>query len=137
MRRIIQKPKVITVDRATWLTKDVQMAVNVHSALLDSETGFMCCLGFACQQSRIPKRLIVDVGAPDDIDGLTIPEVPEWLTGSTAQKMMQVNDSGWYAPKEREAKLKELAKLEGVTLRFVGRYPSANALKTLKAKVNK
>lgn len=130
MSKIVRNQRIVTVDRRRWLTGAVTRKTNARSALYDSTSRMMCCLGFACRQAGLKAGDIMDIGTPSLLVYLN--DVPEWLYGGNADEMMRVNDDSSLRPKTRERRLIQLAKNAGVTLRFKGRYPTKKELQRVK-----
>jgi hypothetical protein len=127
----MQPKKIITVDRQKWhrgssFAQQPQRFAG-SSALLVSETGRMCCLGFACKQLGVPENDLADIGLPGElhvrVKGLNRPWTvkekemyPLVATDSQftetefAEKAARINDNTDIDDKEREKQLKALAK---------------------------
>jgi len=121
------------IDRSKWVCGAKHKDVLGMSRLLNN-MGRMCCLGQVCIAEGANEYQLQGVGTPlalnkqehintgSDLNNI----VPRWLVRDNmhtteASEMMEVNDISGITQKERESKLKALAKKAGHTLTFKGR----------------
>ncbi len=113
----------VTIDRKRWLTPDTNK--NYEGGLLyDSRNGKMCCLGFASRQAGgCSVQEIKDMGLPADterdIKGLTESEHGRIFDSDFSKDAADINDDKEINRKERERKLKKLAKENGFNFVFI------------------
>lgn len=129
-----EKRKVVTIRRSKWsaaqrLAKwnkaqakamgDKDEYCDVDPALLSSENGMKCCLGFVCQAVGVRVKDMVDVGMPSTLLGKLTSPLPEWLIDIENQAQT-INDDGDITDRERESKLKKLFREKSpIDLKFV------------------
>jgi hypothetical protein len=99
------------------------------TALLNSQ-GYMCCLGFACQQlGGLTEDDMFEVDTPEStfvvIEGLTEKKdgVDMVLDTDLSRKAVQINDDGCITLEAREEELTALFKLHGIEVEFVSKAP--------------
>jgi len=115
-----------TINRQTWL-RGVE-----ENALLLNSNGMMCCLGQVCLQSGITSDKLLDVETPYGLTGVIedhdlIPykllasnDEDTYYSDSTfARTAMTINDNEEMHELERETKLTQLFKENGIELEFV------------------
>lgn len=104
----------LIINRAKWRTGAHSIVPSYrtgkgHTALLNKE-GYMCCLGFRCEQMGIPKKDLLDKSGPVDLSNdWDIPDLlnPIGTSTSFTQQAIRINDYSCYISKEREEKIKE------------------------------
>lgn len=123
--------KKIIIDRAKWRTgAEGRYATGTGDTQLLNEDGFMCCLGFFCNQSGIPKTKLLDNGDPEDIadkiqEKKLIKKIPILFNGSNTtitKAAIKINDSRTMRVSTKETKLKKLFKKVKVLFIFKGNY---------------
>lgn len=124
----LTKLKVLRIDRAKWRTgSESKNTTGKGDTQLLNDKGYMCCLGFYCNQTGIPKTKLLDVPTPDGISivgaTLDVPLLTEnGVETKTCSKAMSINDKGNIAAQKREDMLKELFKDVGVKVVITGKY---------------
>ncbi len=124
----MENTKVITIDRSKWRTgREGPNSSGVGRTSLLNKEGYMCCLGFFCLQRGIEEVYLGGIYTPYSINPLLFNKIPELLFGSDMNSdftwdAMSVNDNDLLTREDRENKLIELFKEEGITLEFVGNY---------------
>lgn len=123
--------KILIIDRSKWRRGGSSNDILHGNTQLLNKQGFMCCLGFFCNQSKIPKKAILNVGTPEEIDikyrGL-IPELVGLDKGFTtnsnlAYSAIDINDvDGYHIDTEREIQLIELFKRHNISVKFINEY---------------
>lgn len=120
--------KTFTVKRSKW-----QRGEGNQSARLHNDNNKMCCLGFYAKKCGLKKKDITDVASPGEIEydikdawdtflikRLDMPDSTDLLVDSNiANTLMEVNDDVNASDKDRELKLKELFKEQGIKVKFV------------------
>jgi hypothetical protein len=119
----------LVIDRSKWLRGE---GAN-PSALLRSEDGKMCCLGFYGLACGAKPRDIRDVSAPADLAGRVF---PGWLTrvdsddgcdsianSPDAAMLMNINDEIHMSDNQRERELSEIFARHGIDVEFVDGAP--------------
>lgn len=119
----------LIIDRSKWRTGEGSFSeTGKGDTLLLNKQGFMCCLGFRCNQMGIPKKDLLNKGMPEDLADLyNIPNLIEgddefWADTEFTNAAIRLNDSRMLKPKEREKAIKEHFATIGVTVQFKGRY---------------
>ena len=125
----------IVIDRSKWRTggnKKHQTGEGVTK--LHNMFGFMCCLGFACNQAGVPTYEIGECLYPRNIVGWSHSDkhlkalVDAGLLNSNreqtefADRAAGINDNETTTVQTKERKLTELCKKHGHTIEFVGEY---------------
>ncbi len=105
--------KTFIVKRSRWLRG------KGSDSYLRHKNGHQCCLGFVGRQCNIAAKDLLLRGLPGHLPGELLMRFPE-LTGSESwSDFAIINDSPEISDKEREKKLKELAKKNGFRFKFV------------------
>lgn len=128
------KKDYLIIDRAKWRIggEGIHKTGEGNTALLNDE-GFMCCLGFRCEQMGIPKKDLLGAVTPDSLSELyDIPDLIEKVgsyDGYDAyddtpftQEAVNINDNTDLSPEEREKAITKHFKKIGVIVEFKGRY---------------
>jgi hypothetical protein len=118
----------LIIDRSKWRTGG-DIGTNNETgkgatALLNKQ-GFMCCLGFRCNQMGIPKRLLLNMGTPEDIQDWNIPDLVDEEDGKDTtfvRDAVEINDDYSLTSKEREKKIIEHFATKDIKVEFVGSY---------------
>jgi hypothetical protein len=125
--------KKLIIDRSRWRTGGPIPSENITgrgSTALQNDIGYMCCLGFWCQQAGVPQEIYRLTATPgrlyDHMEnvGSIVPELIDSEGNNTAlaQKLMGVNDDSYTTPEQKEERIiKELALL-GMEVEFTGKY---------------
>lgn len=117
---------ILKINRAKWRTggdSDYQTG-NGDTQLLNHE-GFMCCLGFRCNQLGIPKGDLVDVGEPNQLsEEWIIPDLVNRNGYNTlfCGKAIDINDDEDITQREREKRIKNHFSKKGIKVIFTGKY---------------
>lgn len=132
--------KKLIIDRSRWRTGGGQFAPEAFTTKnitgegftqLLNEEGYMCCLGFACIQSGVPKERLLHSGTPsslgDYIDWKDLRLlIPHLVVGGVntlfSAKAMSLNDDQTIDSSERERRItKHFAEI-GTEVEFTGQY---------------
>ncbi len=125
MNKTNKKPLICTIDRSEWargkkVPKDSQSLLN--------EDGTKCCLGFLALKCQVPDDKIQDVGMPYDLCPFEYNKLPILNDDGKVHgpydgwnKFANINDDADILDKDREAKLRQLAKDNGFRFRFVSK----------------
>lgn len=130
-----------TIDRSKWKCggslENVKGKGNTH--LLNS-AGYMCCLGFVCNQIGFTNEQILNIGMPEEIPEEVFKKVKEdndvtpifsitkhrghmvYFNNDLSEKAISINDDPVIGVIEREVKLTELFAKHGHELEFKGEY---------------
>lgn len=119
----------LIIDRAKWRTggtpiQHVYSTGKSYTALLNDK-GYMCCLGFRCEQMGIPKEDLLGHTTPEDLsDDWDIADLIDKPGGNSnfTRIAMKKNDNITINSKEREKEIKKHFATIGVTVEFTGRY---------------
>lgn len=121
-----QKQKdYLVINRAKWRTGgDDHPATGKGDTQLLNKQGYMCCLGFRCNQMDVPRKLLLEEGTPGCIRGWDIPDLidEDGYNTEFSQIAMELNDSSDMSRITRERKIKAHFKTIGITVEFVGDY---------------
>ena len=114
----------LIINRAKWRTGGTEddNTGEGYTALLNKE-GYMCCLGFRCEQMGIPKENLLGISSPEDLsDDWDIPDlVNDCYDSSFSEKAMKINDN--YSDRNiREKEITEHFATIGITVEFTGKY---------------
>lgn len=116
--------KTVKINRAKWRNHSHGKG-NVK--LLNAD-GYMCCLGFACQQiAKCNKNKLLDVPTPGGLEFVVGKfnkrgNSKRSFNTTLSDAAIQINDSSYLSDEERETKLIELFKEYGYNLVFTGEY---------------
>lgn len=124
--KMVKGVKSFTIDRAKWLSGVYGEYFN-GSMLYRPEDGRMCCLGFYCEASGIPKKKMANVPMPAE---LALGNIPSWLrnlnddafswsSSDAASDIARMNDD-IKKRTQREAAITRAFAKQGVKVRFVG-----------------
>lgn len=115
------KKDYLIIDRSKWRT-------GTHGKgdtfLLNNE-GYMCCLGFRCEQMGIPKKDLRRQPNPVDLGYIWyIPGLMNQYGEQTSltEQAISINDHDWLTDYERETQLTKLFDDYGITVEFIGEY---------------
>lgn len=114
----------LIINRAKWRTGRTEddFTGKGYTALLNKE-GYMCCLGFRCEQMGIPKKDLLGKSSPQDLcDDWDIPDLV-YNTNDTSftDQAMRINDMS-QKEKTREKEITEHFATIGITVEFTGKY---------------
>lgn len=114
----------LTIDRSKWRTgKENFGSTGEGDTELLNEDGFMCCLGFRCEQMGIPKDLLLYKGTPASISNYDIPDLVDeqgWNLPFCTMAM-DLNDENM-PRKDREKAIKEHFATKDIIVIFTGKY---------------
>jgi hypothetical protein len=115
------------IDRSKWRTGGADFNHKYGDTLLLNSKGFMCCLGFFCNQIENrttdeilfvpnPSQLDDNIRGSNLIgdDGFNKP----WV-----QSAIETNDDDSISKESREEKIHQLFKNNGYDLKFINEYP--------------
>jgi len=116
----------LTIDRAKWRTA----TSGKGDTRLLNEEGFMCCLGFRCNQMGIPKKELLNKTSPSDLYmNWGIPDLIDmefWkgidFNTDFSNEAIRINDNSEITSEEREKKIKEHFKTKDIEVVFIGEY---------------
>lgn len=120
----------LIIDRSKWRTGEGGLnETGKGDTMLLNKQGFMCCLGFRCNQMGIPKKHLLNKGMPEELADLyNIPNLIEgddedgWIDTEFTNAAIRLNDNGYITSKARENAIKEHFAKIGVTVQFKGKY---------------
>ena len=127
-------PKKVVIDRSKWLNAYTRYTLG-PSFLLD-QNGNMCCLGFVCVASGVPKEDLISKLTPLYIKtaplALSDASVAKDIRGAKytqlAKQAIEYNDESSLSKSGREKALRQIFAAEGTyELEFVGEYPHEHA----------
>lgn len=112
--------KRFTVRRSKWRRGGPKNIHTMGYTNLLNEQGFMCCLGFACNQiCRIPKKKLLGESLPDKVIGNESTFVDRHgVNKNFVYTAVRINDASYINDKVREARLKKLFKENGILVTF-------------------
>lgn len=115
-----------TIDRSKWRTGHCgKIKTGIGPTKLLNHEGYMCCLGFICQQSGCNN--IIGIGYPESVMGAPKFLVHQHIHGldssPLATKAVEINDDSETTPSEKERLLKDLFQEHEIELEFIGEYP--------------
>ena len=127
---------VLIIDRSKWRTgSDGPHHTGKGDTQLLNKQGFMCCLGFRCNQMGIPKKDLLNKAEPEDLANIyTIPDLVEeehWFEKILTQnsdfgrEAIMINDNEEITKEERERLIKEHFKKINVKVIFKNKYPKS------------
>lgn len=122
------------IDRSKWRTGSLSdVRTGLGNTVLKNHEGYMCCLGFICEQSGC-KDIMYRL-SPYALDN-----PPSFLSQNNrdtklTNDAMSINDDGEITPEEKEKVLTKLFKEHGIELEFVGEYEIINNEKSQDTKV--
>jgi hypothetical protein len=108
-----EKRLVCTVNRRTW----ARGGKNGLSRLLNGD-GNMCCLGFLGVASGVSKESLFNKLTPG---GLSLQEQDKYPIVNLWEFFVETNDNQNMTDADREKRLKEAARENGFSFRFVGK----------------
>jgi hypothetical protein len=134
----------VMIDRARWRTgnRSKNQTGEGETVLLNSQ-GYMCCLGFCLQASKVAKKYLAFSNTPmravraaqlkgevknanlfrsQGVQALVDSADIVANTDLTA-KAIRINDNRLTTPKQKEKELLELFKESVFEIEFIGRYP--------------
>lgn len=144
-----KKPKTLVIDRSKWgcgsVKKRELFKIMGKTAMLNSKTGKMCCLGFDAVACGVSKEHLKDVGEPCDVADVIAESINEKIQNERPDDYLYhvdipgltrdgnntgfsddaigVNDDNEITQEEREQQLISLFKKKGTVLSFVGKFP--------------
>lgn len=113
---IIKRIKSIRISKRTWYR-----GKNKGSRLIRSDDNKKCCLGFFCLQAGVPRKLLVDMPTPVDVEetGVKIPQLVANKHNTTVTRaLMACNDDTLLPDSERSLEMRKLFKRIGVRVIF-------------------
>lgn len=135
----MRKIKVV-IDRSKWRTGTESLnKTGEGPTLLLNEEGFMCCLGFCMNASKVAKKDLLGITVPalvlnakdsealsrilrsNGVRSLTKKYSKSFDSSNLAADAMIINDSS-LPPKEKEQRLLELFKDSVFDIEFTGEY---------------
>lgn len=115
---------ILKIDRAKWRTGGYhENSTGIGATKLLSPEGFMCCLGFRCNQLGIPKKYLLDIANPRQLsDDWEIPDlIIEGIATDFTETAVIINDEHM-TTKVRERKIKEHFATKKIKVVFYGKY---------------
>lgn len=121
----------LIIDRSKWRTggDHSDNTTGKGDTQLLNKQGFMCCLGFRCNQMGIPKKHLLQQGVPSHLADLY--DIPDLISGDDydgwedtkfTDEAVRINDDEYITSKEREKAIKEHFATIGVIVQFKGKY---------------
>lgn len=123
------------VDRSAWVFGGDEFSDVLGDAEMLNDKGNMCCLGHICHNSGFGADALESVTSPEavleefidnvflDIPYLVYQSGELTINSLLSDEAMRTNDNPKLSLAQREKALKALFKDEGITLKFVGKYP--------------
>jgi|ERR1044072_2212079 hypothetical protein len=127
----------VIVDRNKWRTGEIgenATGKGENTYLLNSD-GSMCCLGFACIQTGIPRNKVLEISSPEDVfeksESIIIPKFSRVVSTNfrdtkLSKDAIRINDDNKSTPEQKERKLRKLFGKYGIDLEFIGEYYTMN-----------
>lgn len=118
---------ILKIDRSKWRTGGnwgKHRTGEGDTELLNKE-GYMCCLGFRCNQLGVPKKDLLGVSSPRETKWEVIPDLLDDLTYFNTifcQDAMSINDDKNLTPKKREERIKKHFAKKKTRVVFTGKY---------------
>ncbi len=131
----------LIIDRARWRTGGDNIPnTGIGKTRLLNEEGYMCCLGFACEQSGVPKDVILDKASPSCISEESEEFTHEYdeallnsrllsqnvkgffINSDLSETAMNINDSISLTIERREFEIEELFGGYGIKVEFINEY---------------
>lgn len=135
----------LIIDRARWRTGGHEtlgdsVITGIGQTRLLNKEGYMCCLGFACEQSGVPKDALLNKASPSCISEeseefthgydkallnskLLSQNVEGFFRNSDlSDSAMNINDSISLTIEKREFEIKELFSKNGIEVEFINEY---------------
>jgi hypothetical protein len=118
----------LIINRAKWRTGGNSITFNKTgegSTALLNEEGYMCCLGFRCEQMGVPKKDLLHKPNPDSLSyDWDIPDLLDTLGNETlfTREAVRINDNISYTSQYREESITKHFATIGVTVEFKGKY---------------
>lgn len=118
------------IDRSRWRTGryasvDGQAELLFGVSSLLNKEGFQCCLGFFCEASGVSREALLGTATPRLLESDRA-KVPAWMLASRGSVVYLAasNDLHDLGDAEREERVRVGFAREGVTVTFVGEYPT-------------
>lgn len=128
----------LIIDRSRWMRRSSEK--DPSGLLLDPSSGKMCCLGFYCKSLGLKEEEISCIGMPADLDKVDLDK--SWLIQKdfndeyydsdedicdeflyrdslNANLLAGINDNPNFSDEEKERKIKEIFRQNGVEVEFV------------------
>lgn len=115
------------IDRSKWRTGGADFDHKYGRTLLLNSEGFMCCLGFFCNQ--IENRTTDELMGVPDPAGLDDEGMSTILIGDNGfnrpwvESVITINDDDGLSRERREMKIHKLFKDNGYDVKFINEYP--------------
>jgi len=115
------KEDILYIDRSKWKTGS---SGHGYSRLLNQE-GFMCCLGFRCEQMGIPTQELLEQACPSSLG--EVYDIPDLITEegydtSFSNEAMSINDKSSIRSSTRERLIKKHFATIGIKVVYRGKY---------------
>ena len=119
----------LTIKRDKWLRG------RLNSALYDSDSKKMCCLGFFARECGLSQRAIRDIGSPSSVSFyLSLKKKPKKIfyrllkdssgyhtlvNNNLCRRLMKINDNRHTSDEEKEKQIKKNFKKIDVEVKFI------------------
>lgn len=123
----MKKVKSFVIDRGKWINGHIMtiFGSDVDSALLEPDTGLMCCLGIYGKACGIPEKEMKGKGLPGNLQ-LKYRRPYDIFDGFLQLSMIaEDNDDVLMTDSGREACISAAFKEAGVAVTFKGKYADA------------
>lgn len=118
---------ILTINRAKWRTGDGSISNRTgkgFTKLLNTQ-GYMCCLGFRCNQMGIPKSELLGIFMPDGLSHKY--EIPDLIikNGNSSNFSItasNINDNEDITPEEKEKLITKHFAEKNIKVIFKGKY---------------
>lgn len=120
----MEKKKII-IDKSKWRTGEYgEYQTGAGSTYLLNPEGYMCCLGFICNQMGAPENDLRKCGEPSDlheeIEGLCSSDnFGDMYNSTLSEEAILINDDEFSTVEEKIDKLHKLFKDSPYELEFV------------------
>lgn len=115
------------IDRSKWRTSGHKFNHKYGDTYLLNSKGFMCCLGFFCNQieNRTTDELMGvgdPVGLDNNVRGSNLIG-DDGFNKPWVQSAIEINDDNEISKESREEKIHKLFKIHGYDVKFINQYP--------------
>ncbi len=119
----------LIIDRKKWRTGGASFTEKVGPTQLLNREGYMCCLGFySLQVGNKTEEEILNMTCPyqvedkTGIESLVTQYNGDGVNSSFAHDAIEINDNDLISNEDREQRLIELFKGEGIEISFINEY---------------
>lgn len=121
-----QYTDTLVIDRSKWRSgHDSENKTGKGQTKLVNTQGYMCCLGFRCNQMGVPKNQLKGLSYPFELYEWELPGITNSDFGSQTdftRKAISINDNPVLTRRERERAIREHFASDGIKVVFKGKY---------------